>query len=279
MFCLTPQASLTLPFLSPTDMDHQQQLLNRLGNLHQLPRPVLGREMSLPNVAIAVPHRHPWAQLSYAISGVVQVETHGGHFVAPPNRAVLIPPGIEHGVTCPPGTRIRSLYITAGMLPRQHCQVLEIDALLKALIVAFSRLPEAYDQEGADGRLVAVLLDRLSQARPCELMLPWPEDPRLQRLCRYLAANPDCRRPLAELGRPLGVSDKTLSRAFNRHTGMSFRQWRQRSRLLAALPLLERGDRVTDVALACGYDSLSAFIAAFRALLGSTPGDYLQRRS
>ncbi|MDX1267553.1 MAG: AraC family ligand binding domain-containing protein, partial [Oceanisphaera sp.] len=161
-------------------MDHQQQLLNRLGNLHQLPRPVLGQEMSLPNIAIAVPHRHPWAQLSYAISGVVQVETHGGHFVAPPNRAVLIPPGIEHGVTCPPGTRIRSLYITAGMLPRQHCQVLEIDALLKELIVAFSRLPVEYDQQGADGRLVAVLLDRLSQARPCKLMLPWPEDERLQ---------------------------------------------------------------------------------------------------
>ena len=58
---------------------------------------------------------------------------------------------------------------------------------------------------------------------------------------------------------------------------MSFRQWRQRSRLLAALPLLERGMRITDVAIECGYDSLSAFIAAFGALLGCTPGDYVRK--
>ena len=61
----------------------------------------------------------------------------------------------------------------------------------------------------------------------------------------------------------MGVSEKTLSRIFLRETGLSFRVWRQRVRLLGALPALANGERVTDVALACGYDSLSAFIAAF----------------
>ncbi|HTN66106.1 MAG TPA: helix-turn-helix domain-containing protein, partial [Burkholderiaceae bacterium] len=44
--------------------------------------------------------------------------------------------------------------------------------------------------------------------------------------------------------------------------------------LLSALPMLERGERVTDVALACGYDSMSSFIAAFRQQMGATPGDF-----
>ena len=150
------------------------------------------------------------------------------------------------------------------------------DRLLKELIVAFGLLPVEYDEQGADGRLVAVLLDRLAQAKPADLMLPWPATPYLVELCHYLATNADCRLPLAHFSAQLGVSDKTLSRAFKRDTGMSFRQWRQRSRLLSALPLLEAGERVTDVALACGYDSLSAFIAAFKALLGSSPGEHLK---
>ncbi|WP_319783865.1 helix-turn-helix transcriptional regulator [Oceanisphaera sp. IT1-181] len=257
----------------------QQQLLSQLDALTTLPRPVLGHVVSLPNHAIATPHRHPWAQLSYALRGVITVNTPAGQFVAPPTRAIMIPPGIEHGVHCPPHTVIRSLYVAADSLGQQHCQVLEIDPLLKELIVAFSLLPVEYDEHGAEGRLVAVLLDRLAQAQPSDLMLPWPQDHRLIELCRYLADHADCRQPLAHFSAQLGVSDKTLSRTFKRDTGMSFRQWRQRSRLLAALPLLESGERITDVALACGYDSLSAFIAAFKALLGSPPGEYLKTKS
>lgn len=72
----------------------------------------------------------------------------------------------------------------------------------------------------------------------------------------------------------MGVSTRTLERLFLRHTGMNMKRWRLRARLLRALPLLERGDSVTDVALACGYDSTSAFIASFRQFFGRTPGRF-----
>ncbi|MNT83546.1 HTH-type transcriptional regulator ChbR [compost metagenome] len=71
----------------------------------------------------------------------------------------------------------------------------------------------------------------------------------------------------------LNSSEKTLTRAFQRETGLSFRQWRQRLRLLAALQPLERGASVTEVALASGYESPSAFIAAFKGLFEVTPGE------
>ena len=54
---------------------------------------------------------------------------------------------------------------------------------------------------------------------------------------------------------------------------MTFRTWRQRMRLVSALPALERGERVTDVALGCGYESMSAFISAFGKLFGLSPGE------
>jgi AraC-like DNA-binding protein len=69
------------------------------------------------------------------------------------------------------------------------------------------------------------------------------------------------------------MSDKTLMRLFQRETGLSFRGWRQRARLLASLNVLEEGGSVTNTALDCGYDSTSAFIAAFKTLFGFTPGE------
>lgn len=255
--------------------DRQSNLLRELEALADLPRPVYGQRLSLANQAIEERHRHPWIQLSYAAEGVLTVETARARLVAPPHRAVWIPPGMEHGVQCDPNTRIRSIYVIPGVMPYRACEVVEISPLLRALIIEFSGFPVEYDEHGPQGRLVQVLLDQLSTAPVSDLVLPWPVDPRLVQVCGYVAEHVDSELALSSFSTQLGVSDKTLSRLFLKETGMTFRQWRQRSRLLAALPLLERRMRITDVALECGYSNLSAFIAAFRALLGCTPREYL----
>jgi AraC-like DNA-binding protein len=123
---------------------------------------------------------------------------------------------------------------------------------------------------------VQVLLDQIHAAPEAALRLPWPEDERLRAWCRQLLDVPEAPLQLAQWSLELGVSERTLGRWFQRQTQMSFRQWRQRARLLAALPQLEDLQSVTEVALACGYDSTSAFIAAFRQLFGRTPGQLLR---
>lgn len=257
-------------------MDNQEKLLQQLAALKALPRPVMGETLALPNQAIQLSHQHPWIQLSYAAEGVITVETPRARLVAPPDKGVWIPPGMEHGVIADSHVCIRSIYVRADMLPESPCQVIKISPLLRELILNFSQFPVEYDESGMEGRLVAVLLDQLALAPPCELILPWPAERRLLPVCRYLALNPDSQLPMAHFSQQLGVSDRTLSRLFVEHTGMSFRYWRQRCRLLSALPLLGKGMKVTDVALECGYDSLSAFSAAFGELMGSTPSQYTQ---
>ena len=256
--------------------DNTPGLERELDALKALPRPVFGHASALPNHAIGRAHRHPWAQLSYAIEGVVEVTTAAGRFVAPPLFAVWIPAGVSHGVRCAQQTTIRSLYIEPRALPqaRQSCQVIVVTPLLRELIREFSEAPVEYDENGATGRLVRVLLDQLVSAPDAGMMLPWPQDARLRAVCRDMQACVDRCKTLTEYAQALGLSERTLSRLFLRQTGLSFRQWRQRLRLLEALPLLERGERVTDVAIACGYDSMSAFVAAFREQLGITPGDF-----
>jgi AraC-like DNA-binding protein len=70
---------------------------------------------------------------------------------------------------------------------------------------------------------------------------------------------------------------RTLERLFQTETGMTFGKWRQQLRLLHALRLLAADRAVTAVALEVGYDSPSAFIAAFKSLFGTTPARYFGR--
>lgn len=253
-------------------------MANDLEQLTQLPRPIYGRSEALPNQALGFEHSHSWLQFSYARTGVLDVYTATGRFLAPPQRAVWIPAGVMHRVRCSTQTQIRSLYIDGNQLKRslERCEVVEVTPLLTELIHTFSTYPEKYDEQGAQGRLAAVLLDQLSQASSANSMLPLPTDKRLQPLIQQLQQEPETNLSLIEWAQQLGVSEKTISRLFKQQTGLSFRLWRQRLRLLSALSLLEQHQPVTEVALACGYDSTSAFIHAFNLYFGCTPGEFFR---
>ena len=60
---------------------------------------------------------------------------------------------------------------------------------------------------------------------------------------------------------------------------MSFGRWRQQARLFAALEMLAQRKSVTEVAIAVGYDSVSAFIEMFRTMLGTNNADILPRQA
>ena len=257
---------------------HEKAVRRSIPGLACLPRPVYGRTESLPNRALTRRHSHPWVQLSYAICGVLEIQTSAGRFVAPPQRAVWIPAGMPHRVFSSPHTEMRSLYLDCSVTTWApgHCQVLAVSDLLRELIRRFSELPVEYAEDGPDGRLAQVLLDQLAAAPQVDLMLPLPVDSRLRQIYRSLRLHPEQATTLGQWSQKLGVSEKTLSRLFLSDTGLTYRAWRQRLRLLGALPDLERGERVTDVALGCGYESVSAFIAAFRQQFDTTPGEFFR---
>jgi AraC-like DNA-binding protein len=74
----------------------------------------------------------------------------------------------------------------------------------------------------------------------------------------------------------VGASARTLARLFAAETGMGFERWRTTARLAAALPLLAAGTPVGTTARRVGYATPSAFVAAFRREIGTTPADYFR---
>jgi len=255
---------------------HEEAVIRQIPVMPELPRRVFARAESLKKAAVTHWHDHSWIQLSYAIRGVLEVQTGSGRYLAPPQRAILIPAGLQHCVTSSAETEMRSLYIHREEIPLLAgcCQILEIQPLARELIRSFSTFPADYDEQGEEGRLVSVLIDQLLAAPQTDLHLPWPADERLQKICRELYEHPDNSMTLGDVAAQMGLSEKTVTRLFRKETGLAFRAWRQRLRLLHSLPLLERAERVTDIALACGYDSTSAFIHAFHSHFGVTPGSF-----
>lgn len=223
-------------------------------------------------------HCHARAQLVFATHGVMTVSTTAGWWVVPPQLAVWIPARQEHALLMHRAVKLRTLYLDEQLkgLPSRP-RVLSVSPLLRELILRLMELPAKATACGAGARLVAVLLDELREGPSAPLHLPEPDDPSLRRICTALRDDPANQSDLATWGRMVGASPRTLARRFQAQTGMGFAAWRQQARLLAALPLLAEGCSVTTVAQEVGYESPSAFIAAFRRGLGVSPGRYFNK--
>lgn len=244
----------------------------------RLLRPVEVRAFDMSVGETVTPHSHDWGQFTYSAEGVLTVLTPQGRFTAPPAMAVWIPPGILHDIRPVGRAKFRSLYVAADAMAGMpdRCAVLSVDPLLRQLILEAAAFPRDWQEDGPQGRLMAVLLDQMRAAPPAELHLPLPEDARLRAVTDALLEDPADRRGLEEFAKVSGAAPRTLARLFQKETGMSFGVWRRQRVLLSALERLSEGVPVTSVALDLGYDSPSAFIAMFRRTLGDTPTRYLR---
>jgi len=74
----------------------------------------------------------------------------------------------------------------------------------------------------------------------------------------------------------MGFDPSTVRRAFKRHFGMTFLEMARHRRLRHSAEVLAKGDRVIDAQLSAGFDSSSAFRAAFAKFLGRAPREFAE---
>jgi len=223
------------------------------------------------------PHRHSRDQLAYASHGVMTVHTHAGTWVAPAHRAVWIPAGADHLIVMSGHVAMRTLYFRPGLakLPSRCC-VLGVTDLLGPLIEHACRHPTLTFAMPKEDRLIRFLIDQLDTISMPGLDLPSPTDPRACRIAAIFGADPTDPRPLAQICREAGTSRRTAERLFLRETGLTVGKWRHQQRLMHALRRLAEGAKVIEAAFEAGYNSPSAFTAAFKMTFGMTPARYLK---
>ncbi|MEM9064837.1 MAG: helix-turn-helix transcriptional regulator [Planctomycetota bacterium] len=222
-------------------------------------------------------HAHEWAQLVYAVDGVLSVELADGYYVIPPLRAAWVPMSAEHRTVATGKTKIRTLYLSPSLVRRRgldHHRVVAVGPLLRELILRTIECQMLRSAVESESRLAEVILDEVGSTRAAPLDLRLPSDARARWIAERVIRSPGCREPLEVLVVGCGASGRTIERVFRRELGMTFGKWRQRARLLHSLRMLAGGATVAECAHGVGYETPSAYILSFKSHLGETPGRF-----
>ncbi|WP_409976884.1 AraC family transcriptional regulator [Serratia quinivorans] len=224
-------------------------------------------------------HQHTRGQLYLLTHGMIALETQEQQWAMTAGSIGWLPPHCAHQALACGNVAGWSLYLPepycSGLPEQPHLST--ASGLIQALV---ERLAQFAGQRlnAPQRRLLLVLRDEVRMQENTPLQLPLPQDARLLKIARALLNDPADNRTQSEWAAWAGLSIRTLSRRFINETGMTFARWRQQARVIRSLEPLSRGEAVNQIAGDCGYDNVSAYIAAFRQRFGTTPGLYFVQR-
>jgi AraC-like DNA-binding protein len=224
-------------------------------------------------------HYHDMHKLLYTFEGAIEVESTRGRNLVPRQLAAWIPAGVPH-CTSIHGVRWVAVFFTKQMVEDQEQRVRTV--MVSALIREMIRESMRWPINGADSVIRTAFFAAMGNlcnewiAREANLFLPTSKDARVKRVLDYTAQRMNLN--LAAVCKHVGMSARSLRRHLKAETGMTWEEYRHRSRLLQAISLLSETDEsVGEIAARCGFDSPSAFARVFRLQMGESPRDYRHR--
>lgn len=220
-------------------------------------------------------HAHPWDELLWNERGASMAVVGERAWTITPTLGLWMPAGTRHSGSAVAGTWFRAHFFGRATTPSLSDVpvAVEITPLLRLLLERLGDTDLPPDSRAATEVMV---LDVLTPS-PRELLVHVPASALLRPIADAVRENPGDRRTLSHWAAELGVSPRTITRAFNAETGTSFARWVAGVRAQHAVALLTRGWEVDVVAEEVGYRSASAFGAAFRRTTGLTPGSFRAR--
>ena len=240
-------------------------------------RPVLALRVDVREQESELPmHEHRKGQLVLALRGGVTCAVETGLWMVPPGCGVWIPGGTPHSNRATANASIVFLFVAAGAaeLPAECC-TLAITPLVAELIRHLAAQAPSYVQNRSNVLAAALVADQLAQMEKQQLHLPVSRHPQLRKIADRLTRNPSDRATVADWGRRVGMSERSLARLIVQETGMTFGRWRQQLHIIVALQALAAGASVQRVSETLGYESVTAFITMFKKALGKSPARYM----
>lgn len=220
-------------------------------------------------------HSHPFHELLWNERGASTAVVGARVWTITPTLGLWMPAGTLHSGSAIAGTWFRaSFFGFGGTTSISDVPVaVEITPLLRLLL---ERLADPGLSPASRSVTEAMVVDVVTPS-PHALLVRMPVSDLLRPIADAVRENPGDQRTLAHWAAELGVSARTITRAFTAETGTSFARWVASVRARHAVELLTRGREVDAVARAVGYQSASAFGAAFRRTTGLTPGAFRGR--
>lgn len=224
-------------------------------------------------------HHHDLHQLLYAFEGAIEVESDRGRNIIPRQLAAWIPAGVNHCASIH-GIRWVSILFTTEMIKdsEQRVRTVMVSPLMREMMREAMRWP----MDGPDDELRTAFYNAMSLlcsewiAREANLFLPTSNDARVKRALDYTTQRMEL--SLTAVCDHAGMSVRSFRRHLKTESGLTWEEFRHRSRLLKAISLLSETDEaISEIAAHCGFESQSAFARVFRAEMGEAPRDYRGR--
>ncbi|KTC22268.1 hypothetical protein AO390_04070 [Pseudomonas marginalis ICMP 11289] len=228
-------------------------------------------------------HQHEEAQLMYASSGTLQIHTRSGCWLVPPQLAVWVPAHVLHKIDVLSDVHVCIVYYQAiaarTWAPAQALNrtfALGVTPLLRELIFAAVKPDNSSEKSEL---LVKLILNELNDITDAPTFLPLPSSPVGKRVADLAIRYQEIQMDVAELARQAGTSVRNISRVFPAETGLTFKSWRQRARIVLSIEQLSGKVPVARVAAKVGFSSTAAFSYAFRQIIGMTPSEFMERNA
>lgn len=121
----------------------------------------------------------------------------------------------------------------------------------------------------------AVLAQLLNKHSDCEqgFQLPRPKSPPMEKAVHHFLEDVT-QGSVTQAACRANLSTRTFRRRFHSELALTWKNFVHNSRMLKAMELLTTEMNVTEVAMAVGFNSLSAFSKAFRAFTRKNPLDF-----
>ena len=219
------------------------------------------------------------AQLIYPTGGVMSLQTARGMWTVPPQRACWLPGNEPHRVETRCGFQMLSVYTSAEARGKYSADsgIVAVSDILRASIFA---LANPRDRSAERNRhIMKVVTDELSMELLPDFAVTPIKDGPLSAIIRAWENDPADPRTLYDWASTLGVSPRTLTRAFRRTTQLTFREYRAHLRVQFAIAQLASGASVTSVAYCLGYTSVSRFSLRFRRITGARPRQFARTKT
>lgn len=217
-------------------------------------------------------HSHPTHELLWNERGASTATIDDRIWTLTPDHGLWIPAGVRHSGWTPAGTWQRAALFSIDDVPAISDQPVAVDVtpLLRLLL---DRLGEDGLDDASRTTTEATILDVLEPAAH-QLLLRIPRSALLAPIAARLREHPSDTTTLGAWADRLGVSTRTITRAFEAETGLGFSRWTATARTQQAISRLAAGDSIDEVAASVGYRSTTAFGTAFRRVTGTSPGRF-----
>lgn len=225
----------------------------------------------------------PGHYLLYAASGAFHLEVRDSRWLLPPQRAAWVAAHVPVRISTESPVTCCSVLFAESTFPKPAftCRVFAVSTLVREMLLHATRWGPG--RAAADVQadhffqaLADVCLELAAQAD--EFWLPKAHSVELGVALAYSLDHLPESPTFSAVAAAAHVSERTLARRFAEETGMTWRQFMRRARIIQAMERLGKAEpKVVDIAYAVGFTSISAFNHAFREFTGETPSLYRKR--